>query len=232
MPPAVKTLLVVEDELPILRFLRASLEESGYRVLEAHTGRAALELAASKKPDVVLLDLGLPDMEGLEVLKRLRDWSSAPVIILSARGQEPDKIAGLDAGADDYLAKPFGAPELLARVRVALRHVESADRAEEPVYEHGELKVDLGARRVWVKKKEVHLSPLQYELLAYLARRAGAVVSQRQLIEKVWAGQEASAESVRLLVHQLRHKIESDPVRPKHLKTEAGIGYRLEASDE
>jgi two-component system KDP operon response regulator KdpE len=232
MPPAARTLLVVEDELPILRFLRASLEESGYRVLEAHTGRSALELAASKKPDVVLLDLGLPDMEGLEVLKRLRDWSSAPVIILSARGQEPDKIAGLDAGADDYLAKPFGAPELLARVRVALRHAEGAARAEEPVYEHGDLKVDLGARRVWVKKKEIHLSPLQYELLAFLARRAGAVVGQRQLIEKVWAGQEASAESVRLLVHQLRHKIEADPVRPKHLKTEAGVGYRLEASDE
>src|SRR5262249_43714978 len=139
-----------------------------------------------KKPDVVLLDLGLPDIDGLEVLKRLRQWTSAPVIILSARGKEGDKIAALDAGADDYLTKPFGVAELMARLRVALRHAESSGRAEEPVYEHDGLKLDLAARRVWARKKEIHLSPMQYEVLAVLARNAGRVVSQKQLIKEVW----------------------------------------------
>ena len=233
MPEAEKAVLVVEDELPILRFLRSSLAERGFRVLEAGTGRAAIELAAAKHPEVILLDLGLPDMDGLEVLKRLRQWTSAPVIILSARGQESDKIAGLDSGADDYLTKPFGVAELLARVRAALRRSEAGAEEAPPVYEHEGLKVDLAAHRVWVKKKEVRLSPLQFGVLASLVRRAGRVVSQKQLIKEVW-GEEGSAtsESVRLFVHQLRHKLEADPVRPRHLKTEPGIGYRLEAPEE
>jgi len=225
-----KTILVIEDEAPILRFLRSSLAEKGFRVLEAGNGRAALESAASKKPDLILLDLMLPDMDGIEVLKRLRQWTSAPVIILSARGQENDKIAGLDAGADDYLTKPFGVEELLARMRVAFRHAEQGPEDQRPVYEHEGLKVDLAARRVWVRKKEVHLSPLQYDLLAVLVRNAGRVVSQRQLIRDVWKESgEASPESVRIFVHQLRHKIEADPVRPRCIKTEPGVGYRLEA---
>ncbi len=226
-----KTVLVVEDELAITRFLRASLQAEGFRVVEATTARAALELAASKKPEVVLLDLGLPDMDGLDALKALRQWSSAPVIVISARGEEADKIAALDGGADDYLTKPFGVAELMARLRVALRHA-SGEAAAEPVYEHDGLKVDLAARRVWLKRKEVRLSPLQYELLAALVRRCGRVVSQRQLIAEVWRGSgEASPESLRIFVHQLRHKIEPDPVRPRHLKTEPGVGYRLEAPE-
>jgi two-component system KDP operon response regulator KdpE len=227
-----RSVLIIEDELAIVRFLRSSLQEEEFTVIEATSGKAALESAASKKPDVVLLDLGLPDMDGLDVLKRLRQWTSAPVIILSARGQENDKIAALDSGADDYLTKPFGVAELMARLRVALRHAEKAGKEDEPVYEHDGLKVDLAARRVWLKKKEIHLSPLQYELLAELTRNAGRVVGQKQLIKEVWrdAG-DATSESVRFVVHQLRHKIESDPVRPKHLKTEPGVGYRLMSAD-
>lgn len=227
------TVLVIDDEKSILRFLRASLEENGFTVIEATSGKMALVLAAAKKPNVILLDLGLPDMDGLEVLTRLREWTSAPVIVISARGQETDKIAGLDSGADDYLTKPFGVEELLARIRAALRHAERAKEEPQPVYKHDDLKIDLTARRVWLGKKEVRLSPLQYNLLASLARNAGRVVSQGQLLKEMW-GPEATGtpESLRILVHQTRHRIERDPVRPRHLKTEPAIGYRLEASEE
>ncbi len=226
------TILIVEDELPIIRFLRASLVERGYRLIEATSGRAALELAASRKPELVLLDLGLPDMEGLEVLSRLRQWSSAPVIVLSARGQEAEKIAGLDAGADDYLAKPFGVEELLARIRAALRRLEGRVGESEPVYRRGELKVDLAARRVWLGKKEVRLSPMQHSFLAVLARHSGRIVLQGQLLKELWGPEGGgSPESLRLLVHEIRHRIERDPVRPRYLKTEPGVGYRLESPD-
>jgi two-component system KDP operon response regulator KdpE len=225
-----KTLLVIEDEAAILTFLRSSLEKIGWEVLEARTGRVGLEMAASRKPDVILLDLGLPDQDGLDVLKALRQWTSAPVIIVSARGQEHDKIKGLDAGADDYLTKPFGLPELMARLRVALRHAAQKPEDAPPVYEHEGLKVDLVARKVWLKKKEIHLSPLQYNLLAVLVRNSGRVVSQKQLIKEVW-GETVTPELVRITVHQLRHKIEPDPVRPRSLKTEPGVGYRLECQD-
>ncbi len=227
-----KTLLIIEDETAILTFLRSSLEKSGWTVLEARTGGAGLELAASAKPDVILLDLGLPDQEGLDILKALRNWTSAPVIIVSARGQEHDKIRGLDAGADDYLTKPFGVRELLARLRVALRHASQKPEEAPPVYDHEGLKVDLVARRVWLKKKEIHLSPLQYDLLGCLVRHAGRVVSQKQLMKEVWGqAREVTPELVRITVHQLRHKIERDPVRPRCLKTEAGVGYRLESPE-
>ncbi|MFI5348640.1 MAG: winged helix-turn-helix domain-containing protein, partial [Elusimicrobiota bacterium] len=162
------------------------------------------------------------------VLKGLRRWTSAPVIVLSARGQERDKIAGLDAGADDYLGKPFGVEELLARIRVALRHAEREGEEPDPVYEHGDLKVDIARRKVWVGKKEARLSPLQFSLLAVLVRHAGRVVSHAQLMKELWPDGDGTPESVRLLVHQLRHRLERDPVRPKHLKNEPGIGYRLE----
>ena len=225
-----KTVLVIEDEAPILRFLRTSLQEKGFRILEAAKGGAAIELAASRKPDLILLDLMLPDMDGLEVLKRLRQWTSVPVIILSARGQETDKIAGLDAGADDYLTKPFGVAELLARMRAAFRRAEKGPEENPPVYEREGLRVDLAARRVWARKKEVHLSPLQYNLLAALVRNAGRIMSQKQLIKEVWGeNSDTTPESVRIFIHQLRHKLESDPVRPRYLKTEPGVGYRLEA---
>ncbi|MBI4060570.1 MAG: response regulator [Elusimicrobia bacterium] len=227
-----EVVLVVDDERAIQRFLRPSLEEAGYTVLEASTGKSALELAVAKKPAVVLLDLTLPDMDGLDVLKRLREWSSAPVIVVSARGEESDKIAGLDQGADDYLIKPFGVDELLARIRVALRHAERAARDPEPLYEHGELKIDLTARRVWVAKKEVRLSPLQYNLLVALVRNAGRVVAQKQLLKELWPEGGSTPEALRILVHQTRHRIEKEPVRPRHLKTEPAVGYRLEAPDE
>jgi two-component system KDP operon response regulator KdpE len=226
-----KTLLVIEDEPAILTFLKSSLEKVGWQVIDARTGRLGLDLAASRKPDVILLDLGLPDQDGLDVLKALRQWTSVPIIIVSARGQEHDKIKGLDAGADDYLTKPFGVPELMARLRVALRHAAQKPEDAPPLYDHEGLKVDLVARKVWLKKKEIHLSPLQYDLLTVLVRHAGRVVSQKQLIKEVW-GETVTPELVRITVHQLRHKIEPDPVRPRCLKTEPGVGYRLESSDE
>jgi two-component system KDP operon response regulator KdpE len=229
-----KKLLVIEDEPAILRFLRTSLEEMGWVIFEATTGRQGLELAVSKKPDVILLDLGLPDQDGLSVLKSLRQWTSAPVIIISARGQETDKIKGLDSGADDYLTKPFGIAELKARLRVVIRHSErgSSDSAP-PTYEHEGLKVDLVLRKVWLKKKEIHLTPIQYELLAVLVRNAGRVVSQIQLMKQVWGEDNTvTPESIRIFVHQLRQKIEPDPIRPQCLKTEPGVGYRLEVADE
>ncbi|MDX6768276.1 MAG: response regulator [Elusimicrobiota bacterium] len=224
--------LIVDDERAIQRFLRPALEEAGFAVLEASTGKSALELAVAKKPGVILLDLSLPDMDGLEVLKRLREWSSAPVIVVSARGEESDKIAGLDQGADDYLTKPFGVEELLARVRVALRHAEREARDPEPVYEHGDLRIDLTLRRVWLAKKEVRLSPLQYTLLAALVRSAGRVVAQKQLMKELWPDGGSTPEALRILVHQTRHRMEKESVRPRHLKTEPGVGYRLEAPDD
>jgi two-component system KDP operon response regulator KdpE len=225
-----KKLLVIEDEPAILTFLRSSLQKADWELVEARTGRLGLEYAASKKPDVILLDLGLPDEDGLEVLKSLRKWTSAPVIIISARGQEFDKIKGLDAGADDYLTKPFGIPELLARLRVALRHASQKPEDTPPIYEYAGLKVDLVARRVWLKKKEVHLSPLQYDLLALLVRHAGRVVRQTQLMKDVWGqNRDVTPETLRIFVHQLRQKIEPEPARPRCLKTEPGVGYRLES---
>ena len=230
MKPA-KTALIVEDETAIVRFLRPALEGEGFRIFEASRGGQALELAAKCKPDVVLLDLGLPDMDGLEVLKGLRRWTSAPVIVLSARGRERDKISGLDAGADDYLAKPFGVDELLARIRVALRHAERAGGEAEPVFKHGDLKVDLARRKVWVGRKEARLTPFQFSLLSILVKNAGRVIGHAQFIKELWPEGDGTPESVRLLVHQIRHRLERDPVRPKHFKTEAGVGYRLETED-
>jgi two-component system KDP operon response regulator KdpE len=228
---AAKTVLIVEDEAAIVRFLRPALEGEGFRVVDAPSGGRALELAAQLKPDVVLLDLGLPDMDGLEVLKGLRRWTAAPVIVVSARGRERDKISGLDAGADDYLAKPFGVDELLARIRVALRHAERAGREADPVYEHGDLKADVSRRKVWVGRKEARLTPFQFSLLAILVRNAGRVVGYPQLMKELWPDGDGTPESVRLLVHQIRHRLERDPVRPKHFKTEPGVGYRLETED-
>ena len=213
-----KKLLVIEDEVAILSFLRSSLETNGWEVLEARTGRIGLELAASRKPDVILLDLGLPDQDGLDVLKAIRQWTSVPVIIISARGQEYDKVRGLNTGADDYLTKPFGIPELMARLRVAIRHSSSRPEDQPPVYEQGGLKVDLIARRVWLRKKDVRLTPKQYEILAVLVRHAGRVVRQDQLMKEVWGeGQDVTPETLRIFVHQLRHKIEPDQIGRAHV---------------
>lgn len=231
--PINQAILIVDDDLPFLRILRASLAGAGFRIFEARNGKTALELAALRKPSVVLLDPDLPDMGGPQLLKSLREWAPASVIVLSAKGNEGDKVAYLDSGADDYLTKPFGVEELLARIRVALRRVERGNMESEPIYEHGDLKIDLMQRRVWVAQKTVRISPHQYALLTLLARSAGHIVDQGQLIKSTWGGLgEATPESLRLLVHQLRHRIERDPARPRHLTTEPCVGYRLESNEE
>jgi two-component system, OmpR family, KDP operon response regulator KdpE len=227
MTPA-PLVLVVEDELPIRRFLRASLAAEGYRVEEADTGEKALKVAARQAPDVVLLDLGLPDLDGREVLRRLREWLAAPVVILSARDQEAEKVAALDDGADDYLTKPFGTAELLARLRVALRHTARvAGDPEETAFESGDLKVDLAARRVWAKGAEVRLTPLEYKLLATLVRHVGKVLTHRFLLKEVWGLVRHEPHHLRVFMANLRRKIEAEPARPRHLLTEQGVGYRL-----
>jgi two-component system KDP operon response regulator KdpE len=223
--------LVVEDEPQVIRFLKASLASHGFRVLDAPTGQRGLIEASAHVPDIVLLDLGLPDMDGVEVVRRLREWTAVPVIVLSARGQERDKIEALDAGADDYLTKPFGIGELLARMRVALRHADRVgEDAESGELVVGDLWVNLAARRVTVAGKEIHLTPNEYRLLAVLSRNAGKVVTQRQLLKEVW-GPSSIEQShyLRVYMAQLRHKLEAEPARPRWLITEPGVGYRLRA---
>lgn len=222
--------LVIEDEAPIRCFLRAYLESQGFRLIEAESGEEGLGLAASHQPALILLDLGLPGMDGLTVIRRIREWATTPILVLSARGKEQDKIDALDAGADDYLIKPFGVGELAARMRVALRHaVGSGQASPDPVFTCGGLSVDLAARRVRVEGREVHLTPIEFKLLTFLVRHAGKVVTHRQLLKEVWGStREDQSHYPRIYVHQLRHKIEPDPARPRFLRTETGIGYRLE----
>jgi two-component system KDP operon response regulator KdpE len=223
--------VLIEDEPPIRRFLRVILEAEGYRLFEAGTGADGLVEAASRQPDVVILDLGLPDMEGLDVLRRIREWTTVPVIVLSARGQERDKVAALDAGADDYVSKPFGAAELLARIRVALRRRARVGPEEaESTFTVGDLQVDLGRRQVLVGGRPVHLTPTEYKLLALLVRHAGRVLTHRQLLTEV-VGPAHAGEShyLRVYMAQLRRKLEADPAQPRYLLTEPGVGYRLAA---
>jgi two-component system KDP operon response regulator KdpE len=225
------TILIVEDENQMRRFLRTALEVHGYRIVEAATAREGLAHATAHNPDVMLLDLGLPDGDGIVITRRIREWSRMPVIVLSARGREEDKVSALDAGADDYLTKPFSVGELLARVRVALRHAShAADGTPDPVVTAGELTVDLASRRVLVAGEEVHLTPLEYRILATLARHVGKVLTHRQLLQEVWGvNYIAHTHYLRVYMAQLRHKIEHDPARPRLLITEAGVGYRLKA---
>ena len=221
--------LVVEDELPVRRFLRASLEGHGFRVLEAGTVKEGIALAAEYAPEVVLLDLGLPDGDGMEVARRLREWTQVPILVLSARGGEGQKVAALDAGADDYLVKPFGVPELLARIRVALRHARrSREGAEESVFAAGDLRVDLAARRVLLRGEPVPLTPIEYRMLQTLVKHAGRVVTHRQMLLEVW-GPHSVEQTQYLRVHMahLRRKLEDDAARPRFIGTEAGVGYRL-----
>jgi two-component system KDP operon response regulator KdpE len=218
--------LVVEDEAPVRRFLRAALAAHGYRVVEAGGAREAEQLAPGHNPDVFLLDLGLPDGDGVDLARRIREWSRAPIIVLSARGREEDKVNALDAGADDYLTKPFGVNELLARLRVALRHAQAVP-GQQPVLEAGPLRVDLARRQVTVDGREVHLTPTEYRVLALLAQHAGKVLTHRQILREVWGPNAAEAHYVRVQMAELRKKIEADPARPRLLVTEAGVGYRL-----
>ncbi len=225
------TIIVIEDEAQIRRFLRTSLASEGYQIIEAETGRQGLSEAATRKPDLIILDLGLPDMDGVEVVKGVRAWSSVPVIILSARAQESDKISALDAGADDYLVKPFSIGELLARIRVALRHAYSAASGEETgIFSVDELKVDLIHRRVTVSGAEVHLTQIEYRLLTVLVKHAGKVLTHRLLLKEVWGPNYVDrAHYLRIYMGILRHKLEKDPARPRFLLTEVGVGYRLAA---
>jgi len=226
-------ILLIEDEPQLRRFLRTTLTTRGFRLLEAENGQQGLMHATGHNPDLVLLDLGLPDMDGIEVVKRLREWSGVPVIVISARGQEDDKIKALDLGADDYLTKPFAAGELLARMRVALRHATAqAKEAPEPVFESEGLRVDLAKRQVFVRGEEVHLTPIEYKLLALLVRHSGKVVTQQQVLREVWGPtQTDQTHYLRVYMGHLRRKIEADPARPKLLLTETGVGYRLREAE-
>jgi two-component system KDP operon response regulator KdpE len=224
------TVLLVEDEDAMRRFLRPALSAQGYRVIEAVTGAEALGLAASHNPELVILDLGLPDLDGIEVTRRLRDWSQAPIVILSARGQERDKVQALDAGADDYLTKPFGLQELLARIRVARRHAEARSRGPGgTVLAAGPLRIDLDKRRVGIDDREVRLTPIEYKLLVVLAKNAGKVLTHHQLLKEVWGpGRAGQTQYLHVYMGHLRTKLEADPARPRLLITEPGVGYRLD----
>ncbi|HET6364662.1 MAG TPA: response regulator [Nitrospirota bacterium] len=229
MPEEKELILLIEDEPQMRRFLRITLQSQGYRLVEAATAQEGLMQATTRNPDVVLLDLGLPDLDGLEVTKRLREWTQTPIIVISAREQEQDKVRALDAGADDYLTKPFNAGELLARIRVALRHLARRSAGQtEPVFVLHNLRVDLAQRQVFLDDKEVHLTPMEYKLLTVLVRHAGKVITHRQLLKEVWGPAHVNeVQYLRVYMTQLRHKLEADPARPRFLMNEPGIGYRL-----
>jgi two-component system KDP operon response regulator KdpE len=222
--------LVVDDEPAIRRFLRVSLSAHGYVVQEADGGEAAIAGVIAHRPDLVILDLGLPDIDGIEVTRRLREWTGIPVIILTVRGQEADKIAALDAGADDYLTKPFGTGELLARMRAALRRMTAP--ADEPVFTADDLTVDLTRRLVTVAEREVPLTPTEYDLLRVLVIHAGKVLTHHHLLREVWGpGYDGETHMLRVNISNLRRKIETDAARPRHIVTEPGVGYRLRTSE-
>jgi two-component system KDP operon response regulator KdpE len=227
-------ILLIEDEPQMRRFLRVSLQSQGYRLIEAETGEDGLAQVASRKPAVILLDLGLPDMDGLEVTGKLREWTTTPIIVISAREQERDKVRALDAGADDYLTKPFGADELLARIRVSLRHrVRQESGQEEVVFDAGKLKVDFSRRQVLLEGVEVHLTPIEYRLLTLLIRHADKVVTHAQLLREVWGPRQANqVQYLRVYMAQLRQKLEDDPARPRFFINEPGIGYRFRSGED
>lgn len=219
-------ILVIDDEAPIRRYLRAALTAQGFTVYEASNGEEALNAVLANRPDMIILDLGLPDMDGIEVTRRLREWSQTPIIILSVREAEHDKIAALDAGADDYLTKPFGTGELMARMRVAMRRVTS--NSDEPVLQVNNLKMDISRRLVTLDEKEISLTPTEYDILRLLMQNAGKVLTHHQLLRQVWGNAyEGEMHLLRVNISNLRRKIEPDAARPTYLVTEAGVGYRL-----
>jgi two-component system KDP operon response regulator KdpE len=219
-------ILVVDDELAIRRFLHTVLSSEEFSLHEAENGHAGLAAAATVRPDVILLDLGLPDLDGIEIIKRIREWSPVPIIVLSVRDREDDKVAALDAGADDYLTKPFGVGELLARIRAALRR--SLQQTSEPVFTSGGLEMDLTRRRVSVNGEEVQLTPTEYDILRLLVTNAGKVLTHGQILKQIWGIAYLEQPHVlRVNISNLRRKIEVDPARPRHITTEPGVGYRL-----
>jgi two-component system KDP operon response regulator KdpE len=218
--------LVVDDERAIRRYLHAALNAHGYVIYEAVNGQEALSVAAAERPDLIILDLGLPDIDGVEVTRQIREWSQLPIIILSVREQERDKVAALDAGADDYLTKPFSTGELMARIRVALRR--ATQTSPEPVFSSGELVVNLSRRLVTVRDQEISLTPTEYDILRVLVQHPGKVMTHQQLLQKVWGNAyETEAHLLRVNMSNLRRKIEPDPTRPRFIITEPGVGYRL-----
>ncbi|MCL4300021.1 MAG: response regulator [Anaerolineae bacterium] len=224
-------ILVVDDERAIRRFLQVSLTAHGHAVFEATCGQEALEMVVAHRPDIIVLDLGLPDIEGIEVTRRLREWTQIPIIILSVRDHETEKIAVLDAGADDYLTKPFSVGELLARLRVALRH--AAPKGDTPIFTQAALTVDLARRVVTIDQGEVQLTPTEYDLLKLLVTHAGKVVTTPQILRQVWGpGNEDNAHLLRVNMSNLRRKLEPDPTRPTYILTEPGVGYRLRTDDQ
>jgi len=231
--PKAPLILVIEDDPQMRRFLRATLTSNGYDLLETATAQEGVKQIGLRHPDLIILDLGLPDLDGLEVTKRLREWTNTPILVLSARDRENDKIAALDAGADDYLTKPFGTGELLARMRVALRHaIQVMQGSDDPVFKTGSLQVDFAHRQVFVKDVEVHLTPIEYKLLLMLIQHAGKVITRHQLLHAVWGPSYVSeSHYLRVYMAQLRHKLEEDPTRPHYLITEAGVGYRLRVDE-
>jgi len=222
--------IIAEDEKQIRRFLRTSLETEGFVVHEAETGKQALVEAATRKPDLLILDLGLPDMDGVDVIRDIRSWTALPIVVLSARTQESDKIDALDAGADDYLTKPFGVGELMARVRVVLRRraTVDADGQENREFRFGDVRIDLINRQIYRAEQQIHLTAIEYRLLTVLIRNAGKVLTHRQLLKEVWGPSHIeSSHYLRTYMAHLRQKLESDPAQPRHLITETGVGYRL-----
>jgi two-component system KDP operon response regulator KdpE len=228
MTDAAINVVLIEDERQIRRFVRESLEAEGMHVYDAETGRSGLTEAATRKPDLVIVDLGLPDANGIDVIRELRAWADIPVIVLSARTQEAEKVAALDAGADDYLTKPFGVPELLARIRAHLRRRQRGAPGEAPVVRFGDVTVDLAARSVTRTGAAIHLTPIEYRLLSVLIRHAGRVLTHRQLLNEVWGPSHVESQHyLRIYMAHLRRKLERDAAQPEHMMTETGIGYRL-----
>lgn len=221
-------ILVIDDEMQILRALRTILLARHFQVLIARRAEDGLAIAAAQQPDAIILDLGLPDMDGVEVCRRLREWTQIPIIVLSVRDGERDKVLALDNGADDYLTKPFGIEELLARLRVALRHSAQTGGAPRPIIESGSLKIDLGNHQVTLNGEEVHLTATEFKLLAYMARNTGRVLSHQAILTHVWGSENNDrVEYLRVYIRQLRIKLESDPEHPRHIVNEPGIGYRF-----
>lgn len=231
MAPNDPCILIVDDEPPIRRLLRKTLEVQNFRTVEAADGREALDALRREKPDLIILDLGLPDIDGLEVIKTVRQTSPAPIVILSSRGDEAGKVAALDLGADDYVTKPFGVSELMARVRAALRH-RLQEQGSQSLFQSGDLTVDLVHRRVTVGGSDVRLSPKEYDILQQMVLHAGKVLTHRHLIHEVWRGAEnIDVQALRVFIRQLRQKIEATPEQPRHIVTEPGVGYRLQVSE-
>ncbi|OGT98354.1 MAG: DNA-binding response regulator [Geobacteraceae bacterium GWB2_52_12] len=223
-------ILVIDDEAAIRRFLHSALSSEEFSLHEAESGHGGLSAATAFRPDVILLDLGLPDMDGIDVIRRIREWSDVPIIVLSVREREDDKVAALDAGADDYLTKPFGVGELLARIRAALRR--SLKHADEPVFRSGELVVDLTMRHVFAYGIEIQLTPTEYDLLRLFITHAGRVLTHSQILKHIWGvAYQDQSQVLRVTISNLRKKIERDPARPKHITTEPGVGYRLRIQD-